>query len=95
MSGYLMKPIKDNEDFKEEVRKVKSNRNGQKQTKTAKRMIVKGDSSLDALFSRLWERLKLFWTSHMSGYLEEPIRDNEDFKEGVRNVKNSIKQIKG
>ena len=62
MSGYLIEPIRDNEDFKEDVRKVKSNRNGQKQTKTAKRMIVKGDSSLDALFSRLLETLKVFWT---------------------------------
>ena len=28
-------------------------------------------------FSRLWERLKLFWTSHTAGYLMEPIRDNK------------------
>ena len=49
-----MKSIRDNEDFKEDVRKVKSNQNGQKQMKTAKRMIVKGDNSLDSLFQGYW-----------------------------------------
>ena len=44
-------------------------------------MIFKGDGSLDSLFSRLFERLKLFWTSYMSGYLMEPFRDIEDIKE--------------
>ena len=59
--------------------------------KTAKWVIFKGDNSLDALCPRLWERLKVFWTSHMSGYLMEPIRFNEDFKEVVRNIKNTQK----
>ena len=58
---------------------------------TAKRVIFKGDGSLDSLFSRLCERLKLFWTFHMSGYLMEPFRDIEDIKGAVRNVKNSQK----
>ena len=44
--------------------------------KTGKLVIFRGDGSLDSLFTRLWERLKLLWTSHMSGYLMEPIRDN-------------------
>ena len=29
----------------------------------------------------------MFYPSHMSGHLMEPIRDNEDFKGDVRNVK--------
>ena len=32
----------------------------------------KGDNSLDGVILRLWERLKVFWTLHMSGYLKEP-----------------------
>ena len=55
-------------------------------SKTAKWVIFKGDSSLDALFSRSRERLKFLWTSHMSGYLTEPITVNEEFKEAVRNA---------
>ena len=81
MSGYLMESIGDNKDFQGAVRNV------QKGPKTAKWVIFKGDGSLDLLFSRLSERLRLFWTSHMSGYLMEPIRDDEDFKEAARNVK--------
>ena len=53
-------------------------------------MIFKGDGSLDAHSERLYERLQLFWTSHMQGYLMEPNRDNEDFKETVRNVKKDL-----
>ena len=75
----------------------------------------------DAHFSRLWERLKLIWTSqgtlwnqlgamkttkkmsgknslfsnlweriNILGYLMEPIRDNEDFKGAIRNVKMDV-----
>ena len=52
-------------------------------------MIFKGDGCLDAPFSRLWEGLKLFCTYCMLGYHNiEPIRDNEDFKGAVRNIKN-------
>ena len=53
MSGYLMdlmKPIRDNEDFKGAVRNVKNN---QKRAKQVKRVIFKGDGSLDILLSRL------------------------------------------
>ena len=57
-------------------------------TKSSKMVIFKGDGSLDSLLSRLLERHKLFWTSHMSGYLIEPNRDNENFKGAVRNVRN-------
>ena len=50
MSGYLMdmmKPIRDNEDFKGAVRNVKNN---QKRAIKVKRVIFKGDCSLDTLF---------------------------------------------
>ena len=60
--------------------------------KIAKWVIFKGDDSLDSLFLRLWEILKLYWTSHTSGYLLEPIRDNEDFPGLVRNVHKGQKQ---
>ena len=59
-----------------------------KKSKMAKRGVLKGDGRLDALFARKWETLKVFWTFYMSVYLMEPIRDNRDFKEAVRNVKN-------
>ena len=54
-------------------------------------MILIGDGSLDAFFSWLWERPKVFWTSHVSGYLMETIIDNKVFKEAVNNVKNGQK----
>ena len=62
-----------------------------------KRVIFKGDGSLDAFFSRFLERLNVFWIPHMSGYLMDlmkPIRDNEDFKGAFRNVKNGPKMAK-
>ena len=90
MSGYLIEPIRDNKDFKGAVRNVNNGQNGQ----NGKKGVFKGDGSLDALFSRLWERLKGCWTSHISGFLLEPIRDNEDFKGAVRNVNNSQKKAK-
>ena len=62
--------------------------------KTVKSVIFKGDGSLDALFTRLWERLMWLWTSHMSGYFMEPIKDNEDLKGAVRNVNNGQKRLK-
>ena len=75
-----MEQIRDNEDFKEAVMKVKS---GQKRAKRVKRVFFKGDGSLDALFSRFWERLNVFWIPHISGYLMylmKQIGDNEGFK---------------
>ena len=72
-----------------------TSKTAQKRPKSPKRVIFKGDDSLDTLFSWLWERLKLFWTPHMSGYPMELIRDNEDFKGPVRNIKNGRKRPKG
>ena len=77
------------ENRSETMRNSKEPQGTSKTAKKTKGVISKGDGSLDALFSRLWERLQLFWTSHMSGYFIEPIRDNEDSKEAFRNVKKS------
>ena len=87
-----MKPIRDNnKKLKGAVRNVQ---NGRKRPKMPNRVIFKGDGSLDALFSRFLERFNVFWIPHMSGYLMDlmkPIRDNEDLKGAVRNVKNNQK----
>ena len=48
-----------------------------------KRIIFKGENSFDALSSRLLERIKVFWNSHMSGYPMEQISNKEDFKWGI------------
>ena len=48
MSGYLIKPIRDNKDTKGAVRNVKS---GGKRTKIVKRVVLKGDGSLDKCLS--------------------------------------------
>ena len=52
MSGHLIEPIRDNEDFKEAARNVK---NRTKESKLPqKRVIFKGDGCLGAPFSRIW-----------------------------------------
>ena len=67
MSGHLMEPFRDNENFKGGVKNVKTS---QKQTQNGpKRLIFKGDSSLDVPFPRIWVRLAVFWHPHMSVYL--------------------------
>ena len=56
----------------------------------AKRVIFKGDTSLDAPFSRLYQRLKAFLAPHIPEYLirlMEPTREKYDLKRLVRNVK--------
>ena len=60
-------------------------------------VIFKGDGSLDAFVSTLWERFKVLWTSDMSEYLMETIRDHKDLKgalKKVNNVQNHQKQPK-
>ena len=52
----------------------------------AKRVIFRGDNSLDALFVRLWETLIVFLTSHISGFLMEPIKDHNDIQGAIKNV---------
>ena len=61
-----------------------------KRAEKVKRVIFKGDGSLNALFSRFLERLNVFWIPYMSGYLMDLIklfRDDEDFKGALRNVR--------
>ena len=62
-----------------------------KTPKMAKKVILKGDGSLDTLFSRLWEKFKVFWTPKVSGYLIETIGVKDDLRRGVRNVQNGQK----
>ena len=45
--------------------------------KTSKQVSLNGDGRHDEIVERLRDRLKVFWVSHMSGYLKEPNRDNE------------------
>ena len=52
MSGYLMEPYRDNEDFKEGVRNVNKGLTGPKRANKAKWVVFKRDGSLDTLFSR-------------------------------------------
>ena len=56
-------------------------------------MILKEDRSLNALFSRLWEKFKVFWTPMESGYLMEPIGVSDDLRRGVRNVQNGLNAL--
>ena len=60
MSGYLMEPFKDIEDFKGAVRNV---RNGKKGKKWSNGGYSKETAALAYFFSRLWESIKVFWTS--------------------------------
>ena len=53
-------------------------------TKTAKKVIFKGDGSLDALISNLCEKFKVFWTLQESGYLMEPTGVKDDLRKGFR-----------
>ena len=53
-SGYFMVRIRDNEDFKGAVEKVK------KRPKWPKKTFLKEYKSLGALLARLWERIKIF-----------------------------------
>ena len=62
-----------------------------------KRVSFKGDGSLDKVFSLFLERLNVFSIPQMSGYLMDLIkliRDNEDFKGALRNVKTGPKRAK-
>ena len=47
----------------------------------------KGEGSLDALFFRVLEKIKEFWSPHVSGYLVELIKVKITFRGGVRNIK--------
>ena len=76
-----MEQIRDSEDFKETVIKVKS---GPKKGQQGEKVFFKEDGSLDALISRFLERLNFFWIPYMSGcrlVLIKPIRDIRISKE--------------
>ena len=55
--------------------------------KTAEKVILKGDRSLDALFSRLQEKFKVYLTPKRSVYLMEPIEVKYDLLRGIKNVR--------
>ena len=44
-------------------------------------------------FGKMLRETKLFWTSHMSRYFMESIRDNEDFKGAVGKIKKCQKGL--
>ena len=76
---------------KRQVGLQRSHQKCPKRPNTANKEIFKGDGSLDALMGEAQRVLD----SYLSGFLMEPIRDNEDFKGAVRNVKNSQKGKRG
>ena len=90
MSGYLMELIRDNEDFKEAIRDVDYDQ----KRPNGKKGVFKGDGSFTLFFKGNVRNFRVFLISHTSGYLMEQIRDNEEFKEAVRNVKNDRKRQK-
>ena len=66
-------------DGKGSVRNVikdKQNKNIKTDKKKPKRVIFRGDISLEVLFLRYRERIQVFTRLHMSGYLLESIREN-------------------
>ena len=56
--------------------------------KTAKKVIIKGDTSFDTLFSRQLEKFKVFWASKEVGYLLEPNGVKDDVIKGIRDAQN-------
>ena len=56
-------------------------------------MILKGDGSLDGLYSRVVEGCKVFWTPQVAGYQMEPLKVKDNLIGGVRNVLNALKVI--
>ena len=44
-------------------------------------------------FGKMLRETKLFWTSKMSRFFMESIRDNEDFKRAVRKIKKCQKGL--
>ena len=90
ISGYITETRNQSETMKTS----RSWQEQQKWPKTVKKVIFKGHGSLEVFFARLLERLEVFWTSHMSRNLMEQIRDIEDFKGAVMNIKTGKKSQK-
>ena len=58
-----------------------------------KKVIFKGDTSLNALSSRLWEKFKGFSTPKGAGYLMRPIGVKDDLRRGIRDVQKDQKAM--
>ena len=58
-----------------------------KNIQTRQKVNLKGDQSLDTLYSKLWEKIKVLWTPKESGYLMEPIEVKDELRRGVNNIK--------
>ena len=56
---------------------------GVRNIQKALKVILKGDGSLDGLYSRLVERFKVFWTPQVSGYQIEPLGVKDKLIGGV------------
>ena len=80
-SGYLMEPI----GVKDDLRRGVSN------VKTAKKVFFQGDGSLDAFYSRILEKIYVFWTPKESRYIMEPIGVKDDLRRGVKNISSGQK----
>ena len=78
---YLIEPIGVKDDPRRGVKNIQNGKKG----------VLKGDRSLDALFSRLRDKFKVFWTPKESGYLMEPIGIKNYLRRGVKNIQNGQK----
>ena len=91
ISGYLIEPNSDNEDFKEAVRNVKKDLKWPKRTNKKNLVVFKRYNSLNTHFSMQRAKFRVVLTCHISGYLMKPKRENEDLNGAVRSVKRGKK----
>ena len=78
--GYQMEPIGVKDDLRRGI-------------KTAKKVTLDGDGSLNALFSSSCEKFKVFSTPKESEYLMEPIGFKGDLRRGIREVRTGQKAM--
>ena len=57
------------------------------------KVILKGDGSLDGLYSRLVERFKVLWTPQVSGYQMESLGVKDNLTGGVTNIQKAVRVI--
>ena len=74
--GYQMEPLGVKDNFIGGVKNVPKNL----------KVILKGDRSLDGLYSKLVMIFKVLWTPQVSGYQMEPLGVEDNLIGGVRNV---------
>ena len=67
-------------NFKRANKIIKKMPKHPEKAKNISNVIFKGDGCRDNFCSRLLERVEVILTSHMLGYLMEPIGENENFK---------------